>query len=120
MDRHAGLEGECIARVIERKNFLITGTKPAHGDGAVFRLSLAESKDDRHLDDGMLTHLEADFFVGKVQLAAQSGGGQGLEHLPRIAVVILRDGGDDHLNRGQPQRKGAGIFLDQDTDEPLQ
>ena len=32
----------------------------------------------------------------------------------------VRDGQDDRLDRGEPEREGSGVVLDQDGDEPLE
>ncbi len=68
----------------------------------------------------MLAHLEIDLLVAQVVLDAQAERARGGDHLAGVVVGVVGDGGDDSLQRREPQRQVAAVVLDENADETLE
>ena len=94
--------------------------KAAEGDGALLGLLAADDDDDRHMLDTMFADFGVDFLVGEVGFDRESGLAEGRRDLLGVGVGIRHDGCHHDLNRGQPERKAAGILFDGDAEEPFE
>ena len=67
----------------------------------------------------MLADLVVDLLVAEVGLDLETGIAQQFCNFAAVIIGFRRNGGDDNLQRRNPQRHMAGEVLDQDTEETL-
>src|ERR1700730_6251115 len=105
--------------LVQSKNFLLLAAEPADRDGAGLRLALAHHQKRRDLGEAVLADLVGDLLVAQIRLDPESPGGSDFGHLASIGIGVARYGEHRRLDRRQPERKAAGILLDQNRDETL-
>src|SRR5882762_1995304 len=89
-------------------------------DGAVLALPLADHEHVRNLLELRLADFIAELLVAVVELGAQTRGTEPRVHRARVLRVLLAHREHARLDRGEPRREGAGVVLDEHTDEPLE
>ena len=94
-------------RVVKGKRLCRVGPVTPERDGLRFGFARAEGNLDRHLLQGMFTHLVANLLVAQVGFDAQPGLAQRLGHVDRPLVGRPRYGRDHGLHGGEPQRQVA-------------
>ncbi len=82
-------------------------------------LLVAHDEDERDLLQRELADLGVHLFVAGVEFHAQAGGFEFFLYLLGVVEVLLRDGHEADLHRREPQRKRAGVVLDEHAEEPF-
>ena len=91
-----------------------------YGHGALFKLL---GTDHQHVGHLLLLgppDLGAHALRLLVEADPEVGRAQGIMHALRVRQFLLGQRNHAHLLRGQPEREGATVVLDQDTEETLQ
>jgi hypothetical protein len=63
--------------------------------------------------------LKADLFIPQVWFNAKPLFFKGFSDIPHVFGLLVRDVEDDGLHRGEPSRKGARVFFDQNPQKAL-
>src|SRR3989344_5308740 len=92
----------------------------AHGQGTFLRFLLAHHQQIRDTLQGMLADFKANFLVSQVGFDPPAVFYQGFFKLASIVLLLIRDGQNDRLHRGQPGGQRPGMLLNQNADKTLQ
>ena len=107
-------------KILQRGAALVALAAGAHADAVVPGFLVAQDEDERHLLQSEVADLGVHLLVARVQLHAQAGDFERRLHLLGVVQVLLAgDGHQAHLHRRQPQRKRAGVVLNQHAEEAL-
>src|ERR1700676_1021288 len=115
--RRRGLFDQRGDRFVRRHHLLRLAAEPADRNRVSLGLLLADHEQCRDFRQRVLADLVIDLLVAQIDLDAQARAPcRGSDHLG-VLITLRGDGGDDGLDRRQPEWKIAGIMFDQDADE---
>src|SRR4051812_32238569 len=102
---------------VERAGSEITTSTAAHGHGSIGRFLVANDKHVGHLVKLCLPDLISNLLLALIDLHSEPGRHKALTHLVAVSYMPVCDRQHNRLHGRQPQRKCAGVVLDQNRNE---